>query len=138
MSVFRGLWQSVPRRIGKRSIPSQSPNRLRAFPATARSTTAHTLRSPAHSTRAFSATTLRARLPAVDDAYKRNKVHDLLSLKGKVTVVTGGGRGIGLALARGCVEVGGNVAVLDALPIAHPDFEEMKAEFPESKIEYYQ
>ncbi|KAK4899875.1 hypothetical protein LTR28_001469, partial [Elasticomyces elasticus] len=144
MSLFKSVWQNVPRGIAHRITPSQSPTHLHAISAAARSTpppaAPSTPRTPPHrgSTRAFSATPSRAKLPAVDDAYKRNTVHDLLSLKGKVTVVTGGGRGVGLALARGCVEVGGNVAVLDALPIAHPDFEEMKKEFPESRIEYYQ
>jgi sorbose reductase len=77
------------------------------------------------------------KLPAIDDAYKRRSIQELLSLKGKTTVITGGGRGIGLALARGCVEVGGNVAVLDALSEPHPDFKEMQTEFPDSQIQYY-
>ena len=61
----------------------------------------------------------------------------MLSLKGKTTVITGGGRGIGLALTRACVEAGGNVAVLDALPEPHEDFADLKKEFTASKIEYY-
>jgi len=61
----------------------------------------------------------------------------LLSLKGKTTVITGGGRGIGLALTRACVEAGGNVAVLDALAEQHEDFADLKKEFTASKIEYY-
>ena len=64
-------------------------------------------------------------------------MRDLLSLEGKVTVVTGGARGIGLALARGCVEAGGDVAVLDSLSEAHADLLEMQMEFPNSKIQLY-
>ena len=61
----------------------------------------------------------------------------LAQLKGKTTVITGGGRGIGLALTRACVEAGGNVAVLDALAEPHEDFADLKKEFTASKVEYY-
>lgn len=47
--------------------------------------------------RLFSAGLIRAKLPTIDDAYKRRSVHELLDLTGKVSVVTGGGRGIGQA-----------------------------------------
>lgn len=40
----------------------------------------------------------------------------LFSLTGTTTIVTGGGRGIGQALARGIVEAGGSVACIDVLP----------------------
>ncbi|KIY03080.1 uncharacterized protein Z520_01547 [Fonsecaea multimorphosa CBS 102226] len=50
-----------------------------------------------------------------EDAYRTRSIQDLMSLKGRVTVVTGGARGIGLALARGAAELGSNVAVLDIL-----------------------
>ncbi|KAJ9611158.1 hypothetical protein H2200_004341 [Cladophialophora chaetospira] len=50
-----------------------------------------------------------------EDAYRLKSIQDLMSLKGKVTVITGGARGIGLALARGAAELGSNVAVLDVL-----------------------
>jgi hypothetical protein len=85
----------------------------------------------------FSTTLPNAKLPTIDDAYKKTSVQELSSLKGKVAVVTGGGRGIGLALARGIVENGGDV-LLDALKEPHPDFHEMQKEFPESKIQFYQ
>ncbi|KAK5294190.1 hypothetical protein LTR99_009588 [Exophiala xenobiotica] len=54
------------------------------------------------------------------ERYKSQSIQDLLSLKGRVTVVTGGARGIGLALAHGAAELGSDVAVLDILdkPIA--------------------
>lgn len=70
---------------------------------------------------------------ANEDAYRLHSIQDLMSLKGRVTVVTGtfssnalelpitdrsvtgGARGIGLALARGAAELGSDVAVLDVL-----------------------
>lgn len=72
-----------------------------------------------------------------DTSYKERHVRDFLSLEGKVTVVMGGARGIDLALARGCVEAGGDVAVLDSLSEAHADLCEMQKEFPNSKMQLY-
>ena len=91
-----------------------------------------------HVSRSFSTTSTRAILPSVDDKFKSRSVHDLLSLKGKTIIITGGGRGIGLALGRGCVEAGGNLAVLDALVAPHEDYDELKKEYPDAKIEFYQ
>ena len=44
---------------------------------------------------------------------KAEKLADLFSLKGKVVIVTGasGARGIGLEAARGCAEMGADVAI---------------------------
>ena len=89
------------------------------------------------SARLFSTSSIRPAAPGADEKYKSRSVQDLLSLKGKTTVITGGARGIGLALTRACVEAGGNVAVLDALPEPHEDFADLKKEFTASKIEYY-
>lgn len=84
-----------------------------------------------------------------DDAYKI-PLKSLMSLEGKTTVVTGGwprplpmislsskaadtflggGRGIGLALARQVAELGGDVAVLDFLKEPHKDFYELEKDF---------
>lgn len=40
----------------------------------------------------------------------------LFSLKNTTTIVTGGGRGLGITLATAVIEAGGNVACLDILP----------------------
>lgn len=91
-----------------------------------------------NSIRKFGTTMGLKSLPLVDDAYKRTTVQNLLSLKSKTTVITGGGRGIGLAIVRGCVEAGGNVAVLDALPGPHSDYDELVKAYPTSQVKYYQ
>ena len=45
----------------------------------------------------------------------------LLALDEKRIIVTGGGRGIGLALVIGIIEAGGHVGILDILKDPHPD-----------------
>lgn len=54
-----------------------------------------------------------------DERYITTKVQDLMSLKDHVIVITGGARGIGLALAFAVAEAGASVAILDAS--AQPD-----------------
>ncbi|CAI7649097.1 unnamed protein product [Penicillium manginii] len=54
-------------------------------------------------------------LESVDADFKSKSILDLMGLKGKLTVVTGAARGIGLALARGAAELGSDVAILDTL-----------------------
>ncbi|KAI1619190.1 hypothetical protein EDD37DRAFT_698809 [Exophiala viscosa] len=68
--------------------------------------------------------------------YKSSTVFDLLSLKGKVTVVTGAGRGIGLVLARTAAELGSNVALLDILPRPADDLSELEISF-DVRARYY-
>lgn len=60
------------------------------------------------------------------DSYLHENVQDLLSLKGRTVVITGGARGIGLALACAVAEAGGGVAVIDALGEPHAHFEQIK------------
>lgn len=45
----------------------------------------------------------------------------MIGLQNKRVIVTGGGRGIGLAICTAIIEAGGQVAVLDVLPEPHPD-----------------
>ncbi|KAI9811868.1 MAG: hypothetical protein M1827_005219 [Pycnora praestabilis] len=71
------------------------------------------------------------------DSYKRISVQDLMSMKGKTTVITGGARGIGLAMAQGVVEVGGDVALLDVLDKPHQDLQEMQKAYPKQKIKLF-
>jgi len=40
----------------------------------------------------------------------------LFSLAGTVTIITGGGRGLGQALAKGIAQAGGSIACIDVLP----------------------
>lgn len=45
----------------------------------------------------------------------KRSMSERLSLRGKTTVITGGGRGIGLSLAEAAAEAGSDVAILDVL-----------------------
>ncbi|RVX72823.1 hypothetical protein B0A52_03176 [Exophiala mesophila] len=71
-----------------------------------------------------------------EESFQSLRVHDLLSLKGKVTVITGGGRGIGLAMARAVIEMGGDVALLDRLDESVGDLGEMEQTF-QIRMRYY-
>ncbi|KAL5416906.1 hypothetical protein PMIN06_008527 [Paraphaeosphaeria minitans] len=48
-----------------------------------------------------------------------------MSLEGRTTVITGGGRGIGLAIAEAAAEAGSNIAVLDVLDKPHKRISEL-------------
>lgn len=61
-------------------------------------------------------------LDRANDLYIHNKIQDLFSLKGRTTVITGGARGIGLALAFAVAEAGSNVAILDISDQPHEHF----------------
>lgn len=71
------------------------------------------------------------------DNYLRHSVHDLLSLKDRVIVITGGARGLGLAFALAVAEVGGSVAILDAAEKPHDHFYEIQKRHPDVKFGYY-
>lgn len=75
-------------------------------------------------------------LPNTDNYLKRS-VYDLLSLKGRVTVITGGARGLGLAFALAVAEAGGSVAILDAAEKPHDHFYEIQKRHPDVKLGYY-
>lgn len=96
------------------------------------------------------------RFNAETQEYRTRSVHDLLSLKGKTVVITGthmnlifhepesvligyvgGARGLGLAWARGCAEVGADVAVIDRLSAPDPEFELLNSELG-VKARFYQ
>jgi len=87
-------------------------------------------KSPTSAARCFSA--LPSRLEAStearnDDAH--GSVRDLMSLKGKTVVVTGGGRGIGFSICRAVAEMGGNVAILDMLDKPDPEVKSLAGDF---------
>lgn len=71
------------------------------------------------------------------DGFLHNNVLDLFSLKGRTVVITGGARGIGLALAFAIAEVGGNVAIIDAASKPHEHFQVLKDRH-DVKVQHYQ
>ncbi|KIX01090.1 uncharacterized protein Z518_10156 [Rhinocladiella mackenziei CBS 650.93] len=70
------------------------------------------------------------------DGFLKHNVFDLFSLKGRTIVITGGARGIGLAMAYAVAEAGGNVAILDAASQPHEHFHRLKKEH-DVKVEFY-
>ncbi|OJD29685.1 sorbose reductase sou1 [Diplodia corticola] len=64
-----------------------------------------------------------------NDLYLSRTVQDLFSLKGRVTVITGGARGIGLALGFACAEAGSDVAILDRLASPHEHFNKLVSDY---------
>lgn len=71
------------------------------------------------------------------DSFLEKNVLDLFSLKDRTVVITGGARGIGLALAFAVAEVGGNVAIIDAAAEPHKHFQVLKDRH-QVKVEHYQ
>ncbi|EQB53516.1 hypothetical protein CGLO_06764 [Colletotrichum gloeosporioides Cg-14] len=69
----------------------------------------------------------------VDD-YQMANVFDLLSLKERVIVITGGAQGIGLALGFAAAEAGASIAIVDAA--AEPDvaFKDLRASTKQTKF----
>ncbi|OKL61211.1 hypothetical protein UA08_03584 [Talaromyces atroroseus] len=63
------------------------------------------------------------------DAFLRHSVHDLLSLKGRTVVITGGARGLGLAFGFAVAESGGHVAIIDYLETPHEHYYKLEKEF---------
>ena len=57
------------------------------------------------------------------------KVSDRFSMMGRTVLVTGGGRGMGFAIAKAIAQEGGNVAVLDVLPEPVPEFNDFTAKY---------
>jgi sorbose reductase len=78
---------------------------------------------------------MQTSVPPNADSYLEHNVLDLFSLKERVVVITGGARGIGLALGFAVAEVGGSVAIIDAAPTPHDHFQKLKTI---CKAEYYQ
>ena len=75
-------------------------------------------------------------LQADPDGFLHRTVFDLFSLKGRTVVITGGARGIGLALAFAVVEAGGNVAIIDLTTEPHPHYLKLQ-ESKVAKVECY-
>lgn len=62
------------------------------------------------------------------DGFLRHSIYDLLSLKGRTVVITGGARGLGLAFAFAIAEAGGDVAIIDFLEKPHEHFYKIEKE----------
>ena len=63
------------------------------------------------------------------DSFLNRTIHDLLSLKGRTIVVTGGGRGLGLSFAFAIAEAGGNVAVIDYIDTPHEHYYKLEKDY---------
>ncbi|KAK5172695.1 uncharacterized protein LTR77_002815 [Saxophila tyrrhenica] len=57
------------------------------------------------------------------------KVTDRMTMKGRNVLVTGGGRGIGFAICKAVAQMGGNVAVIDALPEPIEEFHTLEKKY---------
>lgn len=71
-----------------------------------------------------------------DDDYQAANVFDLLSLKDWVVVITGGAKGIGLALGFAVAEAGASVAIIDAAPEPNNAYKNLQTISP--KTGFYQ
>lgn len=56
-------------------------------------------------------------------------VTDRMSLKGRNIFITGGGRGIGFAITKAVAQLGGNIAVVDALPEPVEEFHSLGSKY---------
>jgi sorbose reductase len=63
------------------------------------------------------------------DSAAEAKITDRFSMNGKTVLVTGGGRGIGLAICKAIAQLGGNIAVLDALPQPSKEFHTLSNDY---------
>jgi hypothetical protein len=74
-------------------------------------------------------------LQRANELYLSKRVPDLFSLQDRVVIITGGARGIGLALAFAVAEVGGKIAIVDTAAQPHEHFQKLKE--VASRVEYY-
>lgn len=74
--------------------------------------------------------------PPNEERYIATKLSDLMSLENRVVVITGGARGIGLALAFAVSEAGASVAIIDASPQPDEKFKLLESS-KTNKAKYY-
>ncbi|KAL2820582.1 hypothetical protein BDW59DRAFT_150728 [Aspergillus cavernicola] len=69
---------------------------------------------------------IQARRPDISETYQPPHRFREFDLEDRVYVITGGGRGLGLAMAEALMEAGAKVYCLDRLESPHPDFHAAK------------
>ncbi|KAL5355721.1 NAD(P)-binding protein [Aspergillus floccosus] len=102
---------------------------------------------PFSSQLAFSTTTsangphhIQTRIPPMKPEHKNGHRFKEFDLADRVYAITGGGRGLGLAMAEALMEAGAKVYCLDRLDAPHPDFMAAKEHAEENyggSLEYY-
>ncbi|KAL2862259.1 putative short chain dehydrogenase/oxidoreductase [Aspergillus lucknowensis] len=69
---------------------------------------------------------IQARRPEISETFRPPHRFREFDLQDRVYVITGGGRGLGLAMAEALLEAGAKVYCLDRLETPHPDFQAAK------------
>jgi NAD(P)-dependent dehydrogenase (short-subunit alcohol dehydrogenase family) len=69
---------------------------------------------------------IQARRPEISETFRPPHRFREFDLNGRVYAITGGGRGLGLAMAEALLEAGAKVHCLDRLETPHPDFQAAK------------
>ncbi|OBT44237.1 hypothetical protein VE00_05482 [Pseudogymnoascus sp. WSF 3629] len=70
-------------------------------------------------------------------AGQESSIPNLFSLAGKIIIVTGAARGIGLTMSESLIECGAIVHALDRLPNPSPEFDRLAASLPEGTLTYH-
>ncbi|KAK4191781.1 hypothetical protein QBC35DRAFT_277437 [Podospora australis] len=88
-------------------------------------------------TRPFSTTPFRPNTE--EKQHPTTPLKDLFSLRDRVILISGGGRGVGLTQASACLEAGARVHALDLLPppSSSSEFSSIASSFPRGQLSYH-